>query len=161
MNRRKPLALALVLLCMLMTFLHMADYTLRPDDEGVRTRLEDFYAQPRDTLDVVFVGSSAVYTFFSPLRMYDRTGLTSALYATPNQSVPMLRYILEEGRRRQPNALYVVELRSMLASHKDNLHILSADLRRLTDKTVVIVTHRPAALSICDRVIGLGSANIL
>ena len=133
MNRRKPLALALVLLCMLMTFLHMADYTLRPDDEGVRTRLEDFYAQPRDTLDVVFVGSSAVYTFFSPLRMYDRTGLTSALYATPNQSVPMLRYILEEGRRRQPNALYVVELRSMLASHEDNLNILSADLRRLTD----------------------------
>jgi len=38
---------------------------------------------------------------------------------------------------------------------------LLENLRRLTDKTVVIVTHRPAALSICDRVIGLGSANIL
>ena len=87
MYRRKPLALTLVLLCALLVFLHTADYTLRPDDEGVRTRLEDFYAQPRDTLDVVFVGSSAVYAFFSPLRLYDRTGLTSALYSTPNQSV--------------------------------------------------------------------------
>ena len=30
---------------------------------------------------------------------------------------------------------------------------LLENLRRLTDKTVVIVTHRPAALSICDRVL--------
>ena len=30
---------------------------------------------------------------------------------------------------------------------------LLQNLRRMTDKTVVIVTHRPAALEICDRVI--------
>ena len=30
---------------------------------------------------------------------------------------------------------------------------LLKNLRRLTDKTVVIVTHRPAALTICDRVL--------
>ncbi|MBQ9664669.1 MAG: hypothetical protein IJV40_16100 [Oscillospiraceae bacterium] len=132
MNGRKAFALTLVLLFSLLLFLHTADYTLRPDDEGVRTRLEDFYAQPGGTLDVVFVGSSATYAFFSPLRLYGQTGLTSVLYATPNQSVPMLRYILEEGRRSQPGALYVIELRPMLASHEDNLRI-SADLRRLTD----------------------------
>ena len=30
---------------------------------------------------------------------------------------------------------------------------LLENLRSMTDKTVVIVTHRPAALSICDRVL--------
>ena len=30
---------------------------------------------------------------------------------------------------------------------------LLENLRRMTDKTVVIVTHRPAALTICDRVL--------
>ena len=30
---------------------------------------------------------------------------------------------------------------------------LLSNLRSMTDKTVVIVTHRPAALEICDRVI--------
>ena len=30
---------------------------------------------------------------------------------------------------------------------------LLENLRSMTDKTVVIVTHRPAALSICDRVV--------
>ena len=132
MNKNNPLALTLALLFALLLFLRTADYSLRPDDEGVRTRLENFYAQPRNSLDVVFVGSSAVYTFFSPLQLYDQTGLTSALYATPNQTVPMLRYILEEGRKTQPQALYVIELRPMLASHEDNL-LISSDLRRLSD----------------------------
>ena len=30
---------------------------------------------------------------------------------------------------------------------------LLENLRRMTDKTVIIVTHRPAALDICDRVL--------
>ena len=132
MNGKKRSALAFVLLFALLLFLRAADYSLRPNDEGVRTRLEGFYALPRDTLDVVFVGSSAAYAFFSPLRLYGQTGLTSALYATPNQSIPMIRYILEECARTQPDALYVIELRPMLASHEDNL-LISADLRRLTD----------------------------
>ena len=132
MTGKKPLALALFLAFTLLVFLRTADYTLRPDDEGVRTRLEGFYAEPGNTLDVVFVGSSAVYEFFSPLHLYGETKLTSVLYATPNQSVSMLRYILEEVRRTQPEALYVIELRPMLASHEDNIQN-AADLRRLMD----------------------------
>ena len=30
------------------------------------------------------------------------------------------------------------------------------NLREMTDKTVIIVTHRPAALTICDRVVEFG-----
>lgn len=37
--------------------------------------------------------------------------------------------------------------------------LLLENLRKMTDKTVIIVTHRPAALTICDRVIDLTSAN--
>ena len=132
MSRRRYLVLALALALGLAIFLRTASYALRPDDEGVRTRLEDFYAQPKDTLDVVFVGSSAAYAFFSPMRLYADTGLTAAMIATPNQTVDMLPAILEEGRRTQPNALYVIELRPMLASSEDNAR-LAADLRRLTD----------------------------
>lgn len=132
MAGRRRLALALALICALAGLGWVVSYTLRPNDDGSRARLEHFYAQPRDDLDVVFVGSSAVYAFFSPMRLYARTGLTSALYATPNQTVDMLRFILEECRRTQPDALYVVEMRPMLASHEDNARI-ATDLRRLTD----------------------------
>ena len=35
---------------------------------------------------------------------------------------------------------------------------LLANLRQMTDKTVLIVTHRPAALAIVDRTVELASA---
>ncbi len=42
---------------------------------------------------------------------------------------------------------------STSALDEDTEKRLLENLRRMTDKTVVIVTHRPAALSICDRVL--------
>ena len=132
MRKNRYGLLLLSLFCTLYVFLQTASYSLRPDDEGVRSRLEHFYAQERNTLDVVFVGSSAAYAFFSPMRLYGATGLTSALYATPNETVPMIRYMLEECARTQPDALYVIELRAMLSTPEDNRRN-AADLRRLTD----------------------------
>lgn len=42
----------------------------------------------------------------------------------------------------------------MNKSAKDLIYLLSCAVNGITpDKTVVIVTHRPAALEICDRVI--------
>ena len=42
---------------------------------------------------------------------------------------------------------------STSALDADTERRLLRNLQSMTDKTVVIVTHRPAALSICDRVI--------
>ena len=43
-------------------------------------------------------------------------------------------------------------IRSFAAEKKKKKKLLE-NLRSMTDKTVVIVTHRPAALEICDRVL--------
>ena len=107
-------------------------YTLRPDDEGVRTRLEGFYAEAPGSLDAVFIGSSAVYAYISPPRLYLDTGIRSYLYATPNQSVLSRRSRRHEStyrrwRRTQPDALYVIELRAMLSSAQDR-EAIAADM---------------------------------
>ena len=38
---------------------------------------------------------------------------------------------------------------------------LLENLRKMTDKTVVIVTHRPAALSICDKVLEITGDSVI
>ncbi|MBP1536764.1 MAG: hypothetical protein ILA17_02695 [Ruminococcus sp.] len=43
-------------------------------------------------------------------------------------------------------------IRSFAAEEQTEKKLLE-NLRSMTDKTVVIVTHRPAALDICDRVL--------
>ena len=120
------------LVAALFIFVRSATYTLRPDEERTRRRLENFYAEPKDSLDAVFIGSSAVYASVSPLRLYRQTGITSAVYATPNQSLSMIPYVLKECRKTQPRALYVIELRAALASEEDR-RTIAADIRRQTD----------------------------
>ncbi len=133
MYRRTKQAGVLLLFTLCVAFIMcVAAYSLRPNDGHVRTRLEGFYAEEPHSLDAVFVGSSAIYAFVSPLRLWGDVGLTSYLYATPNQSVSMLRYVLEECRKTQPDALYVIELRAMLSSAEDK-ETIASDLRTMTD----------------------------
>ncbi|MDO4493868.1 MAG: hypothetical protein Q4C53_08300 [Clostridia bacterium] len=132
--RRNVFRLGCVLLFLAMTVLFCisATYTLRPNHENTRVRMENFYAAPKDSLDVVIVGSSAAYAFFSPLRLYGQTGLTSAVYATPNLSVPAIRICIEECRKTQPDATYVIELRAVLSDDEARGNT-ETDFRRLTD----------------------------
>ncbi|WP_278245321.1 ATP-binding cassette domain-containing protein [Ruminococcus albus] len=51
--------------------------------------------------------------------------------------------------------LLLDEATSALDEHTEKR--LLHNLRSMTDKTVVIITHRPAALEICDRVIDFGN----
>ena len=49
------------------------------------------------------------------------------------------------------------EIQMLKEHHEHTEKLLLQNLRSMTDKTVVIVTHRPAALEICDRVIDFGN----
>ena len=55
----------------------------------------------------------------------------------------------------QPDVLLMDESTSAL--DEDTERQLLANLRRMTDKTVLIITHRPAALEICDRQITMAA----
>lgn len=45
-----------------------------------------FFALPRNTVDVMFVGTSHVYCSYIPQQIYNDTGITSACLATSSQS---------------------------------------------------------------------------
>jgi ATP-binding cassette subfamily B protein len=63
----------------------------------------------------------------------------------------MQRIAIARAIYSESPVLLLDEATSALDEHTEKL--LLQNLRRMTDKTVVIVTHRPAALEICDRVI--------
>ena len=47
-----------------------------------RTVVEGYYQEPLDSLDVVFIGASDIYTSFMPGRAYEQHGFTSYLLAS-------------------------------------------------------------------------------
>lgn len=74
--------------------------------------LQTFYAQDKDSIDVAFVGSSALYRFISPTEIYKNYGYTSANYATANMSAFCMPGVIDELLDHQSPKVIVIEIRN-------------------------------------------------
>ena len=105
----KLLSLALaVILCtaFLQTFVFVDFWQ---EAQGTK-RIRGFYREPKDTLDVVLIGDSTIYSGFSPGYAYDLQGITSYNFAIGANPCSTWKTITEEIIRRQDPQLIVVEI---------------------------------------------------
>ena len=58
--------------------------------------MRDMYKQEKNTIDVLYVGNSNVYTGVSPLEIYDNIGITGYSASTPQQDMIGSFYIVKE-----------------------------------------------------------------
>lgn len=72
--------------------------------------MDGFYDLERDTLDVVFVGSSHIYSNVNPTILFDKYGFTSYDFACGSQVLNVSRYYVEEVFRTQKPKLVVIDL---------------------------------------------------
>ena len=93
-----------------------------------------FYQEPRDSLDVVFIGASEVSADVSSVYLYELTGLTG--YQISSDSAPASVYLsqLREILSRQKPRLIVVEANGFLIGNTDDLYN-DAKIRTFLDPT--------------------------
>lgn len=92
-------------------------YMLRPNDGTLKethNRVTGFYGEEEDSLDVVVLGSSAVYRYVNSLTMWEEQGITSYNISTANQSVFTTNYLIDEALTYQSPDLIVLETRQFL-----------------------------------------------
>lgn len=71
-------------------------------------RLEMFYEEEENSLDVVFIGASELFTGYAPGYAYDRYGYTSYMYAMDaNQGSLYLSQLKEVLKHQNPEILFV------------------------------------------------------
>ena len=100
----------LVILALLMAPLQQR--MARKSLEGVwdmTNKVGGFYNEPEDEFDVMFFGSSHAYAAFSPLRLWEDTGVKSYVFATQQQPMWATYTYLKEALKTQSPALVVVE----------------------------------------------------
>ncbi len=100
-----------------------------------------FRAQAANTLDVVYVGASNVYSFWQAPLAWDRYGLASQSYANWSMPPAAIRYIIQECRKTQPNALYVVNINNFRdegSSKVEHCHWSIDDLPLSMDKVHLV-----------------------
>ena len=65
--------------------------------------------EPRDSLDVIFIGDSEAYCSFSPLQLWHERGIASYVCATSAQRLPYTRSILRRALTQQHPHIVILE----------------------------------------------------
>lgn len=83
-------------------------------------RIQDFYLEEPNSLDVVLLGSSDVYAGFSPTLAYSEFGFTSYPYVMSGNYIGMLPYQLEDVLTTQSPSLILIEITEALNGKPDS-----------------------------------------
>lgn len=91
-------------------------------------RLSGFYLEKKESLDAVIVGPSATYAYWEPTTAWEEYGIAVYPYSTAQQPLASTRFIIEECRKTQPDALFVININLFLMEG-----ITSAQIHFLSD----------------------------
>jgi len=98
-----------------------------------RDRIEDntsyqvvnFYKEKRDSAEVVFVGSSNCFSFYSPLFAYNAYGIKTTNFSSSGMGMVAYKYAVEEVKKTQSKAKIVVTVTPLDEMSYSGLHYLA------------------------------------
>jgi len=117
-----------------------------------RGRIAGFYKQPKDSIDVVLMGSSAIYRGWSSMVAWHEYGITSYAWSTSAQPAAAYRFIIKDVLKRQSPDVFVINTRPFKSDlSPDNEHDLGA-IRKVTDNMPFSLNRKQAIDYILDSI---------
>ena len=93
-------------------------YCLRTNG-AVKDRFMGFYAEPKNSLDAVIIGSSSVFPYYITPKLYGENGVVLYPVSTNLQRPVAQKYLAEEVWKRQKPALLILEMRMYTGKDTD------------------------------------------
>ncbi len=90
-------------------------------DERSSQRIKGFFEERENSLDAVFLGSSASYAFWSAPIAFAEHGITVYPLATSSQPTFAAKFLIEDARKTQPDAVYIINISNI--QEKDDKHL--------------------------------------
>ncbi len=109
-------------------------YILRTNGD-VKDRFSGFYAEKDDTLDIVMIGSSPIFPFYSAPKLWGETGIAMYPLSSNVQRPVAMKYLVEESEKTQSPSLYIFEMR-MYTMDDEGLMENMAYTRGVTDNMI-------------------------
>jgi len=98
--------LIVVLFC---TFLPVS-YLLRPMYYN-RNNVSGLYYEKENSLDMIYIGGSACFTFWEPLRAWKNSGIASFNFAHDTMTPQAIKHFIIEAQKTQKPKLWIIDLR--------------------------------------------------
>ena len=114
MKKRTPLIGSILFVLLLFVILHRVDEIqkikgIESGSYNPRSQYSGFYKMDKNTVDVLFLGSSHCYCAFSPQEFYDSCGIRSYNLGSSQQSIWISYFWLKEALRYQKPSAVVLE----------------------------------------------------
>lgn len=69
-----------------------------------------FFDEQKNSIDIVYIGSSNVHNYFNPVLTYELYGYTTGLLTSGAQPFMAIKYLIKEAEKYQNPNLYVIDL---------------------------------------------------
>lgn len=116
---KELIAAAVFLLLAFELFVHCT-YLFRNTDRAARQNILGLYCEEDNSLDVVFVGPSSVYRYWSPMKAWELYGFASYDFSVSGMSRAAILTAIKDLRRTQSAAVIVVDVRPFINVDKVN-----------------------------------------
>lgn len=92
-----------------------------PSEQGNKERFQEFYSLPENSLDYLVIGASHAYRNVNPMQIYAWSGYKGFVLGSPNQSIAMTYYWLQESLKYQSPKVIFIDVAS-LAGESMGIH---------------------------------------
>ena len=120
LNKGKECFFALLFLVLTGLMINFASDVLRPTQTSYGSTWSAFRAEPEDSLDVIYLGSSFAYCDFNPSLVYDASGLTGYVMAGGEQPLSITYWYLKQIFCTQSPSAVVLEGTSLYFKQYQN-----------------------------------------
>lgn len=100
------------------------------DTDASRQIFEDFYDQEEDSIDVMYMGTSATNRYYNTTKAFHDEGVAAYNLAVMGMPMMFMPQLMDEVEKTQEPSLYIIELRNVLKSKNE---VTDAHIRRVTD----------------------------
>lgn len=88
-----------------------------------RRMITEFYLQPKNSLDGVYIGASTVFTSWNSLFAWGKYGISVYPYCCNTTPYYTTEFLIKEARKTQPDATFIVNLNSITHGEIDVSHM--------------------------------------
>ncbi|MDD5924314.1 MAG: hypothetical protein PUC88_05965 [Clostridia bacterium] len=120
MKRLKPIIKITAFSLIFSVVLYALSYMAKPAGYNLR-HIEGIYAEEDNSLDVVYIGGSAAFVYYAPLKAWNDYGIVSYDYAADTIQPELYKTMIKEILKTQTPKLIVVDARSFQYRDKDNI----------------------------------------
>ncbi len=145
MTKMQLLRFFIFFMIIIFVFIGLNDFFSMKTNYDVE-RIRWFNKQPRNSLDVVLVGASGIYRFWSTMDAWHDYGIVSSPWSTSGMPFPATKYVIEEVLKDQSPDLLVIDYRNL--RNKDNLK--PGFIRKVTDNMPLSVNRFNAINALLD-----------